>query len=213
MNTEELKQYKKTIKLTPLQRDIIMGLMLGDGHLESLTCGRTYRLLVEQSEHKHSDYFMHLYDVFKPFVLSPPKKRRTNLFFRTITHVGFRFYGRMFYKTDHTNKLLGKKFLKFIPKNLKKHLNDRILAYWYMDDGAKKGFNRSGKRLHTEGFTKNEVYKLCQNLNDLGIETTVNKQTREGFRTTYLLNITAKGDKVLTERIRPYIIPSMLYKL
>jgi hypothetical protein len=213
MNTNELKDYKKTLKLSPLQRDIIMGQMLGDGHLESLTKGRTWRLLVEQSKEKHGDYLMHLYEVFKPFVLKGPYQRGGNLKFRTITFDSFRFYGKMFYRDASLPVQTGRKFIKIVPKNIFKHLNDRILAYWYMDDGARKGAGRSGKRLHTEGFTREDVERLCEALNRLGIATTINKQTRAGYNTTYLLNITAAGDKVLTERIRPYIHPSMLYKL
>jgi hypothetical protein len=212
MNTNELKDYKKRLKLNTLQRDIIIGLMLGDGHLETLTKGRTWRLLVEQSKKPHQDYLLHLYDVFKPFVLQEPKEKGNNILFKTITFSSFRFYGNLFYKSvDSLQSKCSKK--KIIPKNIHKYLNDRVLAYWYMDDGVKKGPNRSGKRLHTEGFTKDEVHKLCHALNYLGIETTVNKQTRAGFNTTYLLNITAKGDPVFTQRIKPYIHPSMVYKL
>lgn len=209
MNTKELKQYKKNLRLTPLQRDIIIGLMLGDGHLETLNNGRTYRLIVEQSEKLHADYLLHLYEVFKPFVLTPPKQKNTNLYFRTLTHPCLRFYGKLFYK--ETN-LPDRKSIKVIPKYIHKYLNDRILAFWYMDDGAKKGKKRSGKRLHTEGLTYEEVQRLCAALNLLGIKTTINKQNRKD-KTQYLLNITAEGDKILTERIKPYIHESMFYKL
>ena len=107
-----------------------------------------------------------------------------------------------------------KKCKKIIPNNIHKYLNNRVLAYWYMDDGARKGPNRSGKRFHTEGFSKEDVQKLAEALNRLGIETTINKQNCKASATTYyLLNITAKGDKILTERIKPYIHSSMVYKL
>jgi limonene-1,2-epoxide hydrolase len=86
-----------------------------------------------------------------------------------------------------------------------------------MDDGARKGKNRSGKRFHTENFPLEEVQKLCKALNFLGIEATINRQNRKlkdnTEKTYYVLNITAKGDKVLTEKIRPYIIECMQYKL
>lgn len=46
-------QFMKNIvdtKLTEQQREITVGLLLGDGHLETRTNGRTYRLKVEHSE-------------------------------------------------------------------------------------------------------------------------------------------------------------------
>nr|ALO21474.1 putative LAGLIDADG homing endonuclease [Lobochlamys culleus] len=212
-NTTEIRKYKEGLRLTDLQRDLILGLMLGDGHLETQNKGHTYRLLVEQSYPFHESYAMHLYDVLKPLVLTPPKKVKNDkaIFFRTLSHQSFRFYANLFYKD-------GK---KSVPKFIHKYLNDRVLAYWYMDDGALKGKNpsgisRTGKRLHTEGFTKLDVERLCFALNFLGIETTINKQTKvvkDLVKTYYLLNITAKGEKVLTERIKPYVIESMQYKL
>ncbi len=219
MNKKELIEYKKKIKLTPLQRDVLMASMLGDGHLETLTDGRTWRFLVEQTTKNHKEYVMHLYEIFKPFVLQQPKEVERkikekvvgkNIKFRTITHQSLRFYGNLFYKK--TGQPNAHKRKKTIPKFIHKYLNDRILAYWYMDDGARKGPSRFGKRLHTEGFTKDEVYLLCSALNKMGIQTTVNKQNRNE-KTYYILNITAEGDRVLTKRIQPYIIPSMLYKL
>jgi len=50
-----------------------------------------------------------------------------------------------------------------------------------MDDGARKGANRSGKRIHTEGFEEYQVRELCQALNLYGVETTVQKQKRRPF--------------------------------
>lgn len=85
-----------------------------------------------------------------------------------------------------------------------------------MDDGALKGQNRSGKRLHTEGFKKDEVELLCRAMNNIGIKTNVHKQTKKVNgepKTYYILYITAEGDPVFTKMIEPYIIPQMQYKV
>lgn len=50
------KNTNKTLKLTQKQREIIMGLILEDGHLETRTNGKTYRL-VEHSI-KQKDYVL-----------------------------------------------------------------------------------------------------------------------------------------------------------
>jgi len=47
MRLKEIEDYKKDLKLSSLQREIIVGLALGDGHLETHNNGRTYKLKVE----------------------------------------------------------------------------------------------------------------------------------------------------------------------
>jgi hypothetical protein len=205
-NTKEIENYKANLKLTDEQREILIGIMLGDASLETQNNGQTYRLLVEQATKEHGPFVMHLYEKFKPLVLTPPKEKNTNLYFKTLSIGPLRYYGQIFYQN-------GKKVL---PKDIHKYFTDRSLAYWYMDDGARKGKDRSGKRLHTEGFPKEEVYRLKDILISKGIETNVHVQNRvyKGVeKQYYILYMTAAGDKVLTERIRPYIIESMLYKL
>jgi hypothetical protein len=49
MNIKEIEEIKKNLKLTKKQRGIIVGLLLGDGHLETQNNGKTYRLKVEHS--------------------------------------------------------------------------------------------------------------------------------------------------------------------
>lgn len=227
-NTQKLREYKKGLKLTQEQREALLGILLGDGHLETQNGGRTYRLVIEQTRHSEP-YIQHLYELFQPWVLTPPKltKRNTgdHLFFRTISHSAFRFYGKLFYSNIGGEKV--------IPKHLHKYFSDRALAYWYMDDGARKGRNRSGKRIHTEGFEESHVRQLCKALNVYGVETTVQRQKKRqkkkkwsADRTDsnpipreseiswhYILYITAQGDRVFTEKVKPYIIPFFEYKL
>lgn len=214
-NTRELPEYKKNLKLTSFQRQVILGSLLGDAHLETFTNGNTYRLLIEQSKSKHSAYVYHLYEVLKPFFLSAPKeltkmggngKPYVTLQLKSITFSSFRFYAQLLYKGR----------TKRIPKNIHKFLTPVALAYWYMDDGALKGQDRLGKRLHTEGFEEKDVRTLCRALNEIGIETTVQRQNRKvsgKLKTYYILNITANGDREFTPRIEPHVIPEMLYKV
>ena len=180
-NSQKLREYKKSLKLTQEQREALFGILLGDGHLETRDCGRTYRLLIEQTS-KNERYIQHLYELFKPWVLEPPKTKKrnagVNIFFRTLSHPAFRFYGQLLYPRNAPTETT---FPKIIPKNIHKYFSDRALAYWYMDDGARKGANRSGKRIHTEGFEEYQVRELCQALNLYGVETTVQKQKRRPF--------------------------------
>jgi hypothetical protein len=217
-------------KLTKIQREILIGKLLGDAHLETQTDGRTYRLLVEHSV-KASEYVNHLYDIYKPIVGTPPKevehefnldcgvqRKSRSLMFKTTVHPGFRFYGQLFYKDK----------VKRVPKNIHKLLNPRVLAYWYMDDGALKGKDRSGKRLHTEGFTFSDVQILSDALKKCDIDNTIQNQHRKiktkvrvGEREEVqiinkhykIIYLTSKGDKTFTDLIRPYVLECFKYKL
>lgn len=71
-NSSELKEYKKSLKLTKDQREILIGVLLGDAHLETQNNGLTYRLRFAQSV-GHKPYLDHLYENFKAWVLTPPK--------------------------------------------------------------------------------------------------------------------------------------------
>lgn len=71
-NGNSFKQYKKTLKLTKSQREILIGVILGDAHLETQDNKQTYRIKFAQSV-AHKPYLGHLYDIFKDWVLTPPK--------------------------------------------------------------------------------------------------------------------------------------------
>lgn len=217
-------------KLTDLQRQVIIGTLLGDAHLETSTKGRTYRLLIEHSI-KQKEYTDHLYEIFKPIVSTPPKehihqytlacgaKRESkNIGFKTRVHSGLRYYGQMFYKDK----------VKRIPENIHKMLNPAVLAYWYMDDGSLKGKDRSGKVLHTEGFTFSDVQILSDALKTLGVANNIHNQHRKVknkeqvgeneevelvYKDYKIIYITAAGDKVFTDLIRPYVIDCFKNKM
>jgi hypothetical protein len=204
------KDPRKKLKLTNFQKKVLIGILLGDAHLQINKNG-TCRLFIEQSVKDHQDYAYHLYDVFKEFCLSPPvlREKRQHVFIRTMFHASFRFYGKLFYKKVTGLPLDAKvRHKKVIPKNIHKFLNPVSLAYWYMDDGALKGKNRYGKRLHTEGFNHEEVEKLCNAMRNFGIQTNMHRQYDKR-----LLYITQPADPLFTEMIYPHVVPSMRYKL
>nr|NIQ06013.1 hypothetical protein [Candidatus Korarchaeota archaeon] len=49
MNTRTIREKKGRLALSKRQREILVGLLLGDGHLETQNNGRTFRLKVEHS--------------------------------------------------------------------------------------------------------------------------------------------------------------------
>ena len=118
------------------QRSIMVGTLLGDGHLETQNQGRTYRLKIEHSikQKEYTDFF---YQNFKSWANDAPKEKKktvkgkpyTNYYFQTRSVGEFRFYGQIFYNEN------GK---KVIPEFIDKLLTPLAVAVWFMDDGSAK---------------------------------------------------------------------------
>lgn len=209
MNTNIIKDYKKSLKLSNKQRQIIIGLMLGDGHLETQDNGRTYRLKVEQSI-KSKEYIDWLYENFKEWVLTSPKEKVKkdkrfkqdviNIYFNTVSHSAFRFYAQQFY--------INKK--KVIPKLIYRWLRPVSLAIWFMDDGSIKSSKHKGKIINTQCFSKTEVKFLSECLfKKYGIKSNLRRQKGNTWQLYLLSETINKFYKI----INPHIIPSMRYKL
>lgn len=60
-NTKELKEHKNTLKLTKIQREVLIGLLLGDGSMQTQNDGRTYRLIHVQGGRKKDVYTNPIY--------------------------------------------------------------------------------------------------------------------------------------------------------
>ena len=206
MNSREIEDKKKGLKLSALQREIIVGLLLGDGCLESQNKGTTYRLKVEQSA-KHKPYVDHLYEVFKDWVVSPPRNRilktnggpEGNWTFQTLSHASLRFYGAQFYKDGR----------KAVPKLIDHWLTEVGLAYWYMDDGSMKSGQSKGVIFDTQGFDKSEVERLIRVLETkFSLEATLRKQP-DGYQ----IYVSGRSFERFIEIVEPHIIEEMKHKL
>src|ERR1700676_4668853 len=102
MRSRAIEDYKNTLELSPIQREALVGLLLGDACLETQNRGRTYRLKIEQCARQQA-YIHHLYALFRAWVLTPAAARSkrasngrvtTNLAFQTLSHSAFRFYAQ-----------------------------------------------------------------------------------------------------------------------
>lgn len=172
-----LIEYKKCLKLNNLQREVLVGTLLGDatiiaqsgksGRCCSPRSGGEYNIKFEQQVEK-SEYIQHLYEIFEPFVGTPPKirnitgggaKDRQSIWFRTYRHTCFRFYYDIFYPQNMENNQRTKR----VPKHIRKLLTAKSLAYWFMDDGS---FNKKNKylTLSTHCFPLEDQQILVQTL-------------------------------------------------
>src|SRR3989344_7294825 len=105
MRSKEIELYKNKLKLSDYQKEVLVGLLLGDGHLETQNSGRTYRLKVEHT-YWQKDYTDWLYKVFQEWVLTAPQEKQQTVnsvvyrkyWFSTVSHGAFRFYAQQFYE-------------------------------------------------------------------------------------------------------------------
>lgn len=112
--------------------DIIIGLLLGDGHLQCRKNNSRFFYGQSSLREHHLNYFYHIYDLFKPYISNNFKiksnsfvnklnnKSYSSINFATLTLPCFNYYRELFYNSH--NK-------KIIPLNIKQLLTPRGLAY------------------------------------------------------------------------------------
>jgi len=145
-NSKILSDYKKSLPpLTSDQKEVLIGLVLGDANLFSQTKGKTCKVRFEWGE-SSKDYAFHIYSLFKYYIISPPTlyprvnesgNDYSNYRFETLTHSNFLFLWELFINSN---------FEKNVPQGtITKYVTPISLAYWFLDDGGKLDYT------HNEG--------------------------------------------------------------
>lgn len=184
--------------LTKLQRSIIIGTILGDGHLRIIS-GKKNALLEINHAISQKEYVDWKYTMLKTLCKSGPKSRSSNG-----ARIAYRFTTRqhpeltMLFRSFHGE---GK---KSIPDDLV--LDPIMLAVWFMDDGSR--CRESDVYLNTQQFSLHDQEKLRALLKTLDIESSLNKD-KEYKR----IRIKKSSIPTLFGKISPYILPSMAYKI
>lgn len=207
MNTKEIREQKRALKLTNRQRAIIVGLILGDGHLETQNDGKTYRLKVEHAE-SQSDYVHWLFDELREWIpaTEPYVKVRANgernVGFNTYSHASLRFYGHQFYR----NKKKG------IPSMIAKLIEPISVAVWFMDDGSRKSAHHLTYNLHALGYSAKDL-ELLQEMfkKKFGIDVVMHRQKEKYWRLYIPSESASQFATLIDEYVRP--IKSMAHKL
>lgn len=192
--------------LSKQQKDILIGLILGDGHLEFNGCQGT-RLQVKQSKERE-EYVFWLFDHFKEYVKTPPQQRKdTNQwYFGTRFYVDFEEIRQNFYKNR----------TKIIPENIDELFDSPLtLAVWFMDDGHLDYRDKSHHAYHisTDSFTEREVQSLQELLLEkFRIKSKTYLSLCRGKRYPKLY-IGKEGRVAFENTITPYILSCFRYKL
>lgn len=198
-NTRALKEKKSLLKLSKLQKSVIIGTLLGDGCLICSRSGKAARLQVRQKA-KFQEFVSWKYNFFVDWVITKPRYDRYNdsIVFRTISHPDLMEIRRTFYKNN----------AKVVPLNIKDLLRNPLsLAIWFMDDGNghKKHFYL---RLSTYAFGEQGNILLQQCLKENFFLDTKIFHDSKGYYLCFLKDNARKFYKL----IQPYVIPCMEYK-
>ena len=207
MHSRAIEEYKRGLRLTETHQEILVGLLLGDGCLETQNGGRTYRLKVEQSA-RHEAYVRHIHELFSEWVLTPPRRRLSrasngtitiNWAFQTVSHEAFEPYGLQFYGGGR----------KKVPELITDWLTPRGFAYWFMDDGSVKSAESKGVVLNTQAFTPADVERLIEVLRSrFGLQAKIRAQS-DGPQ----IYISGRSYERVTELIEPFVLEEMRYKI
>ena len=207
MRSRAIEQYKRGLRLTETHQEILVGLLLGDGCLETQNGGRTYRLKVEQSA-RHEAYVRRIHELFSEWVLTPPRRRLSrasngtmtiNWAFQTVSHEAFQPYGLQFYGGGR----------KKVPGLITDWLTPRGFAYWFMDDGSMKSAESKGVLLNTQAYAPADVERLIEVLrSQFGLQAKIRAQS-DGPQ----IYISGRSYERVTKLIEPFVLEEMRYKV
>ena len=207
MHSRAIEQYKRGLRLTEAHQEILVGLLLGDGCLETQNAGRTYRLKIEQSA-RHEAYVRHIHELFSEWVLRPPRRRLSrasngtisiNWAFQTVSHEAFQPFGLQFYGGGR----------KKVPGLIADLLTPRGFAYWFMDDGSMKSAESKGVVLNTQAYTAGDVERLIAVLRSrCGLQAKIREQS-DGPQ----IYVAGRSYERVSEVIEPFLLEEMRYKM
>ena len=193
--------------------EILVGILLGDGHVQKRSLNGNSRFMYGQSSLRihHLNYFKHVLNLFKPYLSETFKLKektfkdnRTNntyksVNFATLSLPCFNQYKSLFYKNNK----------KIVPINIQELLTPIGLAYWIMDDGS---IQNKGLHLNTYAFNSEDVLKLKSTLENMfgnnSLKCSIHKH-KKGNR----IYIFGESMDIFRNNISVHMHEDMLYKL
>ena len=195
MPTDRRRKMGNTVgSLSEVQREVIVGSLLGDG---AMRCKTNALLEVNHSSHQRG-YVDWKYRQLANLVRTPPRARNGNG-----GRVAYRFVTRSLEELTPYFRLFYGSGSKRVPEL---ELTQLTLAVWFMDDGSR---SRRSVYLNTQQYDRTSQERLLRLLYDQwGIEATLNRD-----KTYYRVRISVEGTKRFAQLIEPYLLPELRYKL
>lgn len=205
-------------KLNEAQRQLVLGTLLGDAHIQREGVYRVGQCLAQQG------YTQFKFDCLKNIMSSEVLRHRSmqspasdiqvhSVYFDTHILVDL-------IKIQH--EAYDKDYVKNLQSGWFQEIDERGLAFWFQDDGS-VGYtgNCPYVNLHTEGFTVPDLEKLVVFLEKKwGFTCTVirkhkQKNSKVGFSTALNRKIMLHGKSAISflKLVAPYITEDMRYKL
>lgn len=220
---------KQKFHLNQQQYDVLIGCMLSDATMKwmsGLNSEVESCIVKFEHQHKHKAYVDFLYELFKPFIGSPPRiryKYRTkdphSYHVATLTHPDFVPIYKMFYHTVEGKRV------KKVPDNIETLLTPLALAHFFMGDGSFNRVKKSNKgeppvyrmasyNLNTHSFTQEENERLCEVLlKKYNINCTIQQDGSKEGSPMWRIYIGASEKRKFVSVIRPHLHPVFLYKV
>lgn len=219
-NLESTLGYKKYTSIVSYMVNIpnnilypLIGILLSDGSIktksgdkkikEGLKTTINSRFYLKQSLN-NAEYLLYAYNLLSHYCISPPKLKKAYL-------KGKLYYAIEFYtRSLPCFTLLRNKFyngrIKIIPNDIYDWINNESLAHIIMCNGSfKKG---GGIILNLQSFTLKELIFFINVLYiKFGLDCTLYKS-----RNQYIVYIKVNSVRKLFKEIKPFIVPSMIYK-
>jgi hypothetical protein len=199
---------RKAIVVTPEQHEVIVGSLLGDMSAIKPGPSRNTRLTIGQANHP---YLLSLVDLLASLIrqqnLTPDNKldRITG-----IQYYGFKFCTMSLPCLNIYREWFYPEGVKVVPNDIEQHLTARGVAHWFMQDGSKTSDN--GVTFATHCFNVAELSLLIEVLSSkFGLNCT--QQQMGGKKGQRALYVRRKSIPHFLVLVRPYMHPSMLYKL
>jgi hypothetical protein len=196
---------------SPHQLDVIVGSLLGDGGLECRSkeirvFPITARLRIQHGD-KQKDYVFWKYQILKSFVSKGPRKimvwydRKRNK-----KHYSWYFHTRSSEKFGLLHQYFYQEKKKIFPENISGLITPRVLAVWFMDDGSN---TKESFTLNTHCFSQKEQLRIIKFLKEYyKVSPTLIKD-----RMKWKIRIGKNDYQRFIDIIKPFIIPSMIYKI
>ena len=194
---------KSDKSLTFLQKQVLLGIMLGDGTFYQNSISGKIEWVHSKTKFEYMNYISQILG----YIVNPNRRDGVSGYgSETLRQETFSNH----YVKDHFKSFI-KKGKKIVPNWVERELTPISIAFWYMDDGTL--LHDEGQRdrvsFATCGFTKKDCNVLVKGLKKLGIESQIKKYSDKYNR----IVINADNSVKLFLLISPYISESMKYKI